>query len=303
MPSRLSHVRIWKCCEVVLLPHEDSFTKTFDGSREGKIRSSALNFPLYSRRGGQSEVGSPRSHDSGGVLNYSRRTLPPPLPRFPALKRELVSSVRAPLRCRAPTLTERGAGDHAGNAGTTADLSTHGGEEGGRDGGDRIASGLPNRVKTLKFHTNIPDSVSATGTCQIDVQRPTSSAPSSGQWQIYKLRGKRKQPATLRSTCRSVSSSELRLPSPTCPTRNDFAGDPSDYSEGVGAAAVPRTWRTEEKNPPLLPSAPPQRPPWTVTVKQFKREPPTSTVKYQFAPSTITGFLSALSCSQGSRGG
>lgn len=60
-----------------------------------------------------------------------------------------------------------------------------------------------------------------------------------------------------------------------------------------GQHAVLRIWRREEKNPPLLPSAPPRRPPWTETVKQFRREQPTSTAKYQFAPST-SGFLWAL---------
>lgn len=82
MPSRLSHVRIWKCCEVVLLPHEDSFTKTFDGSgqeRKGLRKKPILcsELPFILRRGGQSE--EPRQWES---FEFHARS-PLPFPVFP----------------------------------------------------------------------------------------------------------------------------------------------------------------------------------------------------------------------------
>lgn len=65
----------------LVLPHEDGFTKTFDGSAEGrkaggKSRFSALNFPLYS-----GEVGSsaePRRWES--FQSFQAHAPPPPLP-------------------------------------------------------------------------------------------------------------------------------------------------------------------------------------------------------------------------------
>lgn len=92
MPSRLPHGPIWKCCWIVRtlpLPHEDRFTKTFDGSGEGRkgLRKKTILYwselPFIFRRGGQS-----MERQEWESFEFFTRMLRAPLP-FPVSRSEV----------------------------------------------------------------------------------------------------------------------------------------------------------------------------------------------------------------------